>query len=492
MVVDSPPGIALMPGVFLTVWKGFGSHTPISSPVPARGRDGRRGESLIVELRPFRGILYHPARVENLFALLAPPYDVISQQERDMYYQQHPYNVVRLIYGKDEAGDTPDDNRYTRAAQYLQTWLREGVLRRDPRPAMYLCSEEYVLPDGTQRERQGLIGLCRLEPYERGIVVPHEETSSAPKRMLFDLRSAVEANLDQVFALYADAGGKLQEILAAQRQQPARLSFRDRGDRLHHVWAISEPATLNEIRRVLADRWALIADGHHRYETCLDYQQLMRQSMPQVAGGEWFNFVMMYLTDIHDPGLTVLPTHRVLRGLSPAFMKQLPGSLRETCELEGFPFRREAERDVQRQRLINEMRRRAPASHVFGLYTGGETFWLLTYRGPLATQTPTAGGGASASVLDVSLLHDELFEKVLGLDVGGDTIAFTEDDAAAVDLVARQEYQAAFLLNPTRVEQVVEQAMAGKRMPRKSTYFYPKLLTGIVMHKEVDDADYCG
>lgn len=409
-----------------------------------------------------------------------------------MYHQQHPYNVVRLIYGKDEPGDTPDDNRYTRAAHYLHTWLRQGVLRRDARPAMYLCAEEYLLPDGTQRERQGLIALCRLEPYERGIVLPHEETSSVPKRMLFDLRSAVEANLSQVFALYADDTGKLQDILAAQRQQPARLSFRDQDHMLHRVWAITEASPLNVIRQVMADGWALIADGHHRYETGLDYQQMMRQSMAYSTGDEWFNFVMLYLTDIHDPGLTILPTHRVLRGLAPAFVQQIPARLLDTCKLEAFSYRGQAEREAQRQRLLDEMRRRGPGVHVFGLYTGEETFWLLTYRGSLATPTPTIGCDANGSVHDVSLLHDLLLKKVLGIDVREDTIAFTQDDAAAVDMVARQEYQAAFLLNSTRIEQIVQPAMAGRRMPRKSTYFYPKLLTGIVMHKEVDDADYGG
>jgi uncharacterized protein (DUF1015 family) len=447
---------------------------------------------LPVELRPFRGIFYHPSHFDDLFALLAPPYDVISRQERAIYYQRHPYNVVRLIYGKDEPGDTPDDNPYTRAAEYLNIWLRQGVLQRDPQPSMYLCAEEYILPDGTQRERQGLIALCRLEPYERGIVLPHEETSPHPKRMLFDLRSAVEANLDQVFALYADTSGKLQEILTAQRLRPARLSFRDQDHMLHRVWAISEPSALSEIRQVMADGWALIADGHHRYETGLDYQQMMQHSMPHATGDEWFNFVMMYLTDIDDPGLTILPTHRVLRGLSSAFVKQLPARLRDTCDVEAFPCHTPAERKAQRQRLLDEMRLRGPGAHVFGLYTGDETFWLLTYPGSLAMQIPAAGDNAHGSVLDVSLLHDLLLEKVLRITVREDTIAFTQDDAAAVDLVANQEYQVAFLLNPTRIEQIVQPAMEGKRMPRKSTYFYPKLLTGIVMHKEVDDADYSG
>ena len=445
-----------------------------------------------MELRPFRGIMYHPAHGDNLFALLSPPYDVISQQERELYYQQHPYNVVRLIYGRDEPGDTPDDNPYTRAAQYLQTWLRQGVLQRDAQPALYLCAEEYALPDSTPRERQGLIALCRLEPYERRIILPHEETSSVPKRMLFDLRSAVEANLDQVFALYADDTGTLQEILAAQRQQPPRLSFRDQDHLLHRVWALREPSLVKKIRQVLADDWAIIADGHHRYETCLDYQQMMRQSLPQTSGHEWFNFAMLYLTDIHDPGLTILPTHRVLRGLSPVLVQQIPDKVRDSCVLEAFPCRTPVELEAQRQRLTQEMRRRGSSGHVFGLYTGGETLWVLTYRGSAAPQTPTAADAEHDAALDVSLLHNVLLEKVLGIVVREDSIAYTQDDAVALNLVARQDYQVAFLLNPTRVEQIVQYAMAGKRMPRKSTYFFPKLLTGIVLHKEVGDADYLG
>jgi uncharacterized protein (DUF1015 family) len=445
-----------------------------------------------VELRPFRGIVYSPAHFDNLFALLAPPYDVISLQEREVYYQQHPHNVVRLIYGKDEPGDTPDDNRYTRAAEYLHFWLRQGVLQRHPQPAMYLCSEEYLRPDGNQRERQGLIALCRLEPYERGIILPHEETSTLPKRMLFDLRSAVEANLSQIFALYADDAGKVQEILAARRRQPAHLSFQDQQQMTHRMWAISDPSLLNEIVQVMADGWALIADGHHRYETALEYQRMMRQSMPRSTGEEWFNFVMMYLTDVRDPGLTILPTHRLLRELPPALVQQIPARLGKTCELEAFPCRTPAERQAQHRRLVEEMRRRGSNAHVFGLYTGEERLWLVTYRGSAATPTATAAYAEHRAALDVSLLHDILLEKVLGIDVREDTIAFTQDDAAALDLVAQQAYQVAFLLNPTRVNQIVEHAMAGKRMPRKSTYFYPKLLTGLVMHKEVGDADYLG
>jgi uncharacterized protein (DUF1015 family) len=446
-----------------------------------------------VELRPFRGIMYDPARLDDVFAVLAPPYDVISLQERDIYYQRHPHNVVRLIYGKDEPGDNAVENCYTRAAHYLQTWLREGILRRDSMPAMYLCAEEYVLPDGSQRERQGLIALCRLEPYERGTVLPHEETSPVPKRMLFDLRSTVKANLSQIFGLYADDTGKLRALLDTQRQRPAHLSFRDQDRMLHRVWSLSEPSLLDEIRQVMAGRWALIADGHHRYETCLAYQQMMRQAMPQTTGDEWFNFAMMYLTEIHDPGLTVLPTHRVLQGLSSAFVQRIPASLAETCTIEALPFHTPAEREAQRQRLLQEMRGRGASSHVFGLYTGEPMFWLVTYHGALAApQAPTGESMESGSELDVSLLHDVLLKTVLGIDVREETIAFTQDDMAALDLVDSQGYQVAFLLNPTRMEQIVEHAMAGKRMPRKSTYFYPKLLTGIVLHREVGDADHFG
>jgi uncharacterized protein (DUF1015 family) len=440
-----------------------------------------------VELHPFRGIVYNPTRVDDFFALLAPPYDVISQQEREMYYQRHPHNVVRLIYGRDEATDSAHDNRYTRAADYLHTWLRDGVLQRDAAPAMYLCAEQYRLPDGSPRERQGLIALCRLEPYERGVVLPHEETSPVPKRMLFDLRSTVEANLSQIFALYSDPTGGLQDILAAQRRLPPRLSFHDEQQMLRRVWAITDRPSLEQIRQVMADGWALIADGHHRYETCLAYQQMRRQANPRTTGEEWFNFAMFYLTDIHDPGLTILPTHRVLRGLPPTLVQQMPTRLQDSCVLEAFPYTTPAEGQAPRQRLLQEMRRRGAQGPALGLYTGDQTLWLLTPRGASA-----ATEAASSPALDVSFLHDFLLGKVLGINPGEEMIAYTQDDSATLELVDSREYQVAFLLNPTPIAQVVQQALAGRRMPRKSTYFFPKLLTGIVLHKEVGDADPLG
>lgn len=446
-----------------------------------------------MELRPFRGIMYNPHHLDDLFAVLAPPYDVISRQEREVYYQRHEHNIVRLIYGRDEPGDTPEDNRYTRAAGYLQTWLQRGVLIRDAQPAMYLCAEEYRLPDGTTRERHGLIALCRLEPYERGIVLPHEETSSLPKRMLFDLRSAVEANLSQIFSLYEDETGRLREIVAAQCQRPADLSFRDAEEMWHRVWRIGEVTVLQEIQRLMRDRWAIIADGHHRYETCLEYQQLMRHATPGWTGQEWFNFAMLYLTEIHDAGLTILPTHRLLRGLAAPLVAQLPERLCGACQVEALPFPCQTERQRHMQSLMQEMRRRGESRHVIGLYTGGDTFWLLTYDGsPSGIPAGVPGPAGGRQILDVSLLHEILLEKVLGMNLQEEDILFTQDETTAIDLVARQNYQVAFLLNPTRVEQIVQYAMAGRRMPRKSTYFYPKLLTGIVMHKEVSDADYSG
>lgn len=452
-----------------------------------------KGDQSDVELRPFRGIVYNQAGVDDLFALLAPPYDVISQQEQEMYYQRHPHNVVRLIYGKDEAADSERDNRYTRAANYLHTWLRDGVMQQDAAPAMYLCAEQYRLPDGSQRERQGLIALCRLQPYERGIVLPHEETSPVPKRMLFDLRAMVEANLSQIFALYDDATGVLQDLLAAQRRQSPRCSFRDEQQMTHRVWAITDGSALAKIQRAMADGWALIADGHHRYETCLAYQHMRQQANPQTTGEEWFNFAMLYLTDIHDPGLTILPTHRVLRGLPPTLVQQMPTLLQTPCELEAFPFSTPTEQYRQRQRLIEEMRRRGTQTQAFGLYTGDQKLWLLTYRGTAAApETGAEDQKGSGPALDVGLLHDLLLRKVLGIDPAEEMIAFTQDDVAALELVDRQGYQAAFLLNPTPIEQVVQQAMAGRRMPRKSTYFFPKLLTGVVLHKEVGDADHFG
>ncbi len=444
-----------------------------------------------MELRPFRGIRYNPTCIDDLFAVLAPPYDVLSEQDRDNYYRRHPNNVVRLILGRDEPGDTAGNNRYTRAAQYLQTWLRAGIMTRDGQPSMYLCAEEYLLPDGTKREREGLIALCRLEPYARGVVLPHEETSPVPKRMLFDLRSTIEANLSQIFALYADETGKMREILRTQRQQPALLSFRDDDGMLHRVWVINEASRLREIQQTMADRWALIADGHHRYETCLEYQHRMHQHRAGCTGEEWFNFAMMYLTDIHDPGLTILPTHRVVRGLSPALLSQIPEALGGQWQYEALPLSPQADPRTQGQWLMQELRARGEHAHVLGLYTGDDACWLLSYAGsPAGARAGAEVGGTRLDRLDVSLLHDLLLKKLCGGEPSEESIAFTQDEAAALDLVRQGAFQIAFLINPTHIDQVVQYALAGKRLPRKTTFFYPKLLTGIALHKEVGDADY--
>ncbi|MGH8059015.1 MAG: DUF1015 family protein, partial [Candidatus Entotheonellia bacterium] len=391
----------------------------------------------------------------------------------------------------DEPGDTSGNNRYTRAAHYLQTWLRSGVLTRDGDPSMYLCAEEYLLPDATKREREGLIALCRLEPYARGIVLPHEETSPVPKRMLFDLRSTIEANLSQIFALYADETGKVREILHTQRQQSALLSFRDHDGMLHRVWAISEASCLREIQQTMADRWALIADGHHRYETFLEYQHQMRQRMTACTGEEWFNFAMMYLTDIHDPGLTILPTHRVVRGLPPALLSQIPDTFRGQWQCEALPLPPQADRRTQCQWLMQELGARGEHAHVLALYTGDDACWLLTYTGSLVgARAGGEVGDARLDRLDVSLLHDLLLKDLFGGEASEESIAFTQDEVAALDLVRQGAFQIALLVNPTHIEQVVQYALAGKRLPRKTTFFYPKLLTGIVLHKEVGDADY--
>jgi uncharacterized protein (DUF1015 family) len=446
-----------------------------------------------VELRPFRGLRYNPAAIDDLFAVLAPPYDVISPQERERYHQQHAYNVVRLIFGRDEAGDTSDTNRYTRAAEYLRTWLQTGVLTRDTRPSMYVCAEEYLLPDGIQRERTGLIALCRLEPFDRGIVLPHEETSPVPKQMLFALRATIQANLSQIFALYADETGTIRDILETQCHHPPGQSFRDGEGMRHRIWTIDEAPRMQAIQGRMADRWALIADGHHRYETGLAYQHHARQQLGTGTGEEWFNFVMLYLTDIHDPGLTILPTHRVVRGLSPQFIPHLPAAVRGPWQVETFACAPHTERETLRRGFMQELRLRGEGARVIGLYRGDDRCWFLTYTG--APGDGVAAGAARpipGQTLDVTLLHDLLLKDLLGAEVQEDAIAFTQDASTAMDLVAGGAFQLAFLVNATRVEQVVEHALAGVRLPRKSTYFYPKLLTGTVIHQEVGDAESVG
>lgn len=438
----------------------------------------------MANLLPFRGVLYDPDVVGDVGKVVAPPYDVIDRDGQHAFYARHPNNVIRLELGLDEPGDTSDRNRYTRAAQHLAGWLASGVLRRDSQPAIYPYTVEYVVPDvqgpPARKVLTGFLGLMELQAFGPGRVLPHENTRSAAKADRLHLMNACRANFSPIFSLFSDpqqrAHRMLEEAITAQKP---RIELTDDDGFAHRLWAVSDPRVLDALAAELRAKPLFIADGHHRYETALTYQQQRREQEGGSAGSGQrpYDGVLMLCAGLEDPGLTVLPTHRVLKIELPPI-----GEIRDrlsaefSCDEIAFDRKGEAE---GRRRFLEALRERGAQAKVFGLtLKGASAYYLFTLR-PDAEATL---GASPRDRLDVSVLHGRLLSRIGPAELDEHTVIHTKSDDEALDLVLRGPGRAAFLLNPTRVHEVSAVASAGERMPHKSTYFFPKPLTGLVLH----------
>jgi uncharacterized protein (DUF1015 family) len=411
------------------------------------------------EIRPFAGILYTPGAVP-LAQVVAPPYDVISRTRQGELYERSPYNVVRLILGREA-------DPYAAAAASLRSWLASGVLRRDAGPAFYLLSQQFQDLQGRRRIRRGVIGACRLEEFGKGSVLPHERTLAKPKEDRLRLFKATGAMFSQILSLYDDAEGILDVLYAGVvRQSPFfEVEFDGVENTVHRI---AEPALQGTITGFLLERPALIADGHHRYETALAYRTARMHE--GASGDEAWNFVPMFLTNMRNDDLVLFPTHRLIRDL-PAFdgrrfLDQLR-SLFDVRPMEGDDA------------LLGALTRARPQA--FGLILPGEPHaFLLQALGDFAADHP----GDLLWRLDVTVLHERVLKGLLGMSdeqqLQKTYLDYEHDARAAAAAVRMGRAQAAFLMNPTPIEDVRAAAAAGVLMPQKSTYFYPKLLSGVV------------
>ena len=425
-------------------------------------------------VRPFQGIRYDPQQVD-LGRVVAPPYDVISPRDQVRYYQQDPHNVVRLIAGEVRLSDTPEDNKYTRASGFFREWMRKGILRREPTPCLYIYRHEFVDPTtGLTHARRGILGVVELEPLGDG-VLPHERTHARAKADRLSLTRAVEANLSPVFALFEDPRSAVSPILVAGMARTPELSIAGVDGDQHTVWSMSGTQPVQELAAVFRGSRLYIADGHHRYETALNFRDKQRRENPEAPPNAAFNYVLMLLVDVQDPGLIILPTHRVLHDLegfdAPAFMRRLAA-------------RHDVVPRAGRAAVLAAMRERTP-SHRVGIALGGEG------RGGELPAFATVDIERRASTdpvsqLDVAVLHREILEGELGLQEllleQERYVSYARDVDAVLDRVAAGEAQAAFLVRPPAVSDVVAVARAGQVMPQKSTYFYPKPASGIVFN----------
>jgi uncharacterized protein (DUF1015 family) len=445
---------------------------------------------------PFRGIHYDPGKIGDLRDIVAPPYDVISPEAQNAFYQRHLQNVIRLILNKERPKDSAQDNRYTRAAAHYRAWLKEGILVRNPTPHFYFLEEKFEssvhgLASGnlspSKKVRRGFIGLIRLEEFAKGVVLPHEKTQTKPKADRLALMEACRANFSQIFSLYSDEEGAMAPIFekVLSTDGPAVNIMDNEGTR-HSLWMVGDPEILRQVTEVMRPKKIFIADGHHRYETALAYRERQRARFARNMGRETYHFTMMYLAAMEDEGLLILPTHRVIGGLegfqASAFLEQL----RADFSVESFVFDSKKE-GIVREQFLKELASRSDQGRTLGmLLRGTDQYFLLSLEHERALDEAAPTLSPTLKALDVTLLHMLIFQKLLKIGprelAAGKNVLYFKENRETIETVRSGRGQIAFFLNPTKVYQVRDVSLAGETMPSKSTFFYPKLLSGLVIN----------
>lgn len=430
----------------------------------------------MAKIFPFKGILYNQEKVQDLSLVTAPPYDVISKKEQDEYHKMHEYNIIRLILGKESGEDGPENNRYTRAACFLGNWLKEKVLVQDKSDSVYLYSQEYSLGE-IRKIQKGFICILRLEEFsENGGVLPHEETLAGPKKDRLKLMSACHANLSPIFGLYSDPDFDLGGLLTENTGRPPFIDVKDANGTIHRLWRVQNPPDIAKIQELLGPGKVYIADGHHRYETALSYREQRRKIEGNFTGEELYNHIMVYLTNMDDDGLTILPAHRLLRCL-PSNISDVWGR-----KLDEFFVRRSCSSYEEISKL---MRNFLSEGNAFAIYDGERLDLLILKDSKKCDEVIGRGIPDIHKSLDVTVVHNILLNHILngGRRMPEDNITYEKDGKQALKLVDEGKFALAVLMNPTKVGQVRAVASTGAKMPGKATYFYPKPLSGLVINK---------
>lgn len=426
------------------------------------------------EIAPFRGLRFNAAKVPDPSRVVTPPYDVISRQDQERYYARHPHNVIRLILAKGGGGG--GEERYAEAARTYRDWLEAGVLVRDPEPALYLHEQEFVAPGDGGRRRRGLICLARLHDYREGVVFAHEQTFIHYRKDRLALLRACPANLSQVLAFYPGPRRAVDALFDHVAAGPPAVTVRDDEGGSHRLWVLTGAATIRALAAELKERPLIIADGHHRYETALAFRDEMRaldDAPAPLRLRRTYNYMMMMLVSGEDPGLVILPTHRIVRQM-PVPWETLRAEIARWFDLETHPL------SAGLPALVAALDRVGREQPSLLFYPGGDEGLLARLR-----SLPPEGEAVRGPLrdLDVSLLHGLVLGRLAGYSPEGrDAIEYTRDADAAVAAVREGEARLAVLLNPPDPGRIQAVAMAGLRMPQKSTYFYPKLLTGLVIN----------
>ena len=435
-----------------------------------------------MQVEPFKAFRFDPSVVGDAGNCIAPPYDVISDAQQEELYQKNPYNLVRIIRGKTNACDNGEDNQYTRAAAYLADWIDEGVLKQDPAEAIYAYVQDFEL-GGRRYQRHSFIALGKLEEFG-DVVKPHEEVFKKTMIDRFNLKQATSADFGLVFMLYEDQQKIAETIMEKAAGAEPLIDFVDEQEVRHRLFAITARQDIQQIVDMMSDKSCIIADGHHRYTTGLRYWE--KSNNPTAR------YQMLAFANVHQDGLIVLATHRLVYNLDRFDMEQLLSDLEERFEVVEFGFDSTKTKTQARQEMLDRMRaEHENDKNAFGIYGSGDAFYVAVLKDPQAMDTVAPNQSPGWRTLDVSILHKLVLEELLGIDeekqTQGENLLYVKDTPTAIDdSIARIDAgqgQVAFLMNPVKIQQLKMVTDAGERMPQKSTYFYPKVYSGLTINK---------
>ena len=422
----------------------------------------------MAEVKAFRALRFDTDKAGKIDELVCPPYDIISEEQRQAYLRENENNIIRLELPRGE-------NPYENAKATLEKWLNTGVLKQDEKDSIYIYEEEFTAY-GVKNKFKGCITRVKLEEFSKGIILPHEETLSKAKQDRFELMKATNCNFSQIYSLYMDEKHTIRNALDKLSAGKPEIELTDNDEVTHRLWIISDESEISAICSEFNDKKLYIADGHHRYETALNYRNYCRENKIG-NGGE--DYVMMMLVDMEHEGLVVFPTHRIVRDLDNFDAQKAEKLCEKYFEVEKKPSYETMKKDL---RTLYDIGKKA-----YGFYCGGSGYTLLTLKDSDILEELLPNMLKSVRELDVTALHSLILEKLFGIDkenmANQVNLTYTKDFNEAIESVKNGRANCAFILNPTRVTEIRDVAAAGGKMPQKSTYFYPKLITGLVMNK---------
>lgn len=427
----------------------------------------------MAEIKGYKGLRFNCEKAGKIEELVCPPYDIISDQQREEYIKTNPHNIIRLELPK-------GDDKYNKAAEILKDWLEKGILVKEDKPAIYIYEEEFTAY-GERKAIKGIICRVKLEEFSKGIILPHEFTLSKAKEDRLNLMKATNCNFSQIYSLYMDGGkNTLGKIDSLSKSEPD-IQLQDNDNVTHRMWIIKDEKAIADICSDFTDRKLYIADGHHRYETALNYRNYLREQ-GLAKEGDACDYQMMMLVDMEHPGLVVFPTHRLVRNLDSFNAERVIDGCKEYFDVTEHSDINTIESTLME--LYNQGKK------AYAFYCGGSSYKLLVLKDTNIIKKLLPNASTATQQLDVTILHTLILEKIFGIDAENMAkqinLTYTKIFDEAISSVQQGNSQCAFILNPTRVSEIREVASNDEKMPQKSTYFYPKMITGLVMNQLED------